>query len=142
MRCTSGRGRYDRHVCARGANATEDLVDLAGAVVTFEDVALVDHRICTKMKCSPKNPCCNRCEISFGVPVSGEVAWLAESLDAGGPSQLTCAGTECGVAKECPVDLGTRYRLSGRVVAPTDPPAGDDRSLWQFEVLAASPVSR
>jgi len=81
-----------------------------GKTVTITDSIVEGLAACTKMLCSPWNPCCNTCNGTQAFKVGGQQIQL---------KGLTCIGNECNWEQNCSFDSGALVQVTGVVEVQT-----------------------
>ncbi|MBI4818214.1 MAG: proprotein convertase P-domain-containing protein [Deltaproteobacteria bacterium] len=82
----------------------------SGRVVRVSAEPTARSPVCTRIACSPSNPCCNRCSSSFSI---GEEIMLTTP----GGEPMGCSGNECTVTAACEPFAAREngpYELTGR----------------------------
>ncbi|MCC7383434.1 MAG: proprotein convertase P-domain-containing protein [Deltaproteobacteria bacterium] len=70
-----------------------------GRAIEVVATPALGNSVCTRIACSPANPCCNRC--SAGYSIGGDI-----SLTDAGEQGFGCSGNECNPAQSCNPSFG------------------------------------
>lgn len=115
------------HACVAPYDIIADIPGRCGAMTTVAEVlanpAKFDGRfiairgvidagaaMCTKMACSPANPCCNACGASLRIYDSSSDVGTIEGLYLSEDAQdLGCGGNECTWRDHCAVEPGNHW---------------------------------